>query len=75
MTNLHNQPKLVEIVEIVGRGAEGERNRAHIEVVSDGIDLLGGFLVEPVAPDLVQYLIHLSLLSPLSLSMCVRASI
>lgn len=36
---------------------------AYVEVVADGVDLLAGPLAEPVAPHLVQHLVHLPLLS------------
>jgi len=32
--------------------------RGYIDVVTDGIELGGGFLVEPIGSDLVEYLIH-----------------
>jgi len=36
------------------RGGEG----GYIDVVTHGIELAGGFLVEPIGSDLVEYLIH-----------------
>jgi len=36
------------------RGGEG----GYIDVVTNGIELAGGFLVEPIGSDLVEYLIH-----------------
>lgn len=38
------------------RGGEG----GYIDVVTDGIELACGFLVEPIGSDLVEYLIHFS---------------
>jgi hypothetical protein len=41
--------------------------RAYVEVVADGVDLLAGPLAEPVAPHLVQHLVHLPSWPPLLL--------
>ena len=41
------------------------RGHTYVEVVADGVDLLAGPLAEPVAPHLVQHLIHLPRQAPL----------